>query len=57
MALSHDSIFNMYRMNFVLMTDFNYSLKEIENMMPFEREIYIAILQDKLQKEQSKRNR
>jgi len=44
-------------MNFVLMTDFNYSLREIENMMPFEREIYIAILHDKLQKENSKNNR
>ena len=27
------------------MNDFNYSLKEIEDMIPFEREIYVALLQ------------
>jgi hypothetical protein len=27
------------------MNDFKYSLREIENMIPFEREIYIALLQ------------
>ena len=27
------------------MNDFKYSLKEIEDMIPFEREIYIAMLQ------------
>ena len=27
------------------MNDFKYSLNDIENMIPFEREIYIALLQ------------
>ncbi len=50
MSLSHDSIFNMYEMNFILMDEHKYSLAEIEDMMPFEREIYIALLQKKLKK-------
>lgn len=42
------------------MDDHKYSLDEIENMMPFEREIYIALLQKKLKKEaerQARKNR
>ena len=37
-------------MNFVLMEDHHYSLHEIENMIPFEREIFIALLQKKMKK-------
>jgi|TARA_Y100000114_G_scaffold150361_1_gene165788 hypothetical protein len=29
----------------------NYSLTELDNMMPWEREIYIALLQDWIKKE------
>ena len=32
-------------MNFAMMQHHNYSLTEIENMMPWEREIYVAMLQ------------
>ena len=34
------------------MNDFKYSLAEIENMIPFEREIYIALLQKSQRKKQ-----
>ena len=27
------------------MNDFNFPLSDIENMMPYEREVYIALLQ------------
>jgi hypothetical protein len=33
------------------MDDHHYSLTEIENMIPFEREIYIALLQKKMKKQ------
>jgi hypothetical protein len=41
-------------MNFALMQYHKYSLEDIENMIPFEREIYIAMLVEYLeeQKEQ-----
>ena len=33
-----------------------YSLTEIENMMPWEREIYLALLTDYIESENLKRN-
>ena len=34
----------MFRTNFAMMQHHNYSLTEIESMVPWEREIYIALL-------------
>ena len=33
-----------YKTNFGLMQHHKYSLEEIENMMPWEREVYISLL-------------
>ncbi len=38
-------------MNFALMQHHKYSLTDIENMMPWEREIYSSLLADYVQKE------
>ena len=43
-----------YRLNFALMQYHKYSLTEIENMMPWERDIYVALLQQHLEEEQLK---
>lgn len=40
-------------MNFSLMKQHNFSLTELENMMPFEREIYVTLLKDHLTKEEN----
>jgi hypothetical protein len=32
----------------------NYSLSELENMMPWEREVYVALLVDYVKKENEK---
>jgi hypothetical protein len=37
--------------NFALMQHHNYSLGDLENMMPFEREVYVALLQQWLEEE------
>ena len=42
--LSHDSLFNYYETNFAMMQHHKYSLTELENMMPWEREIYVNLL-------------
>ena len=34
-----------------------YSLTEIENMMPWERDIYVALLQQHLQEEEQKQQK
>tara|TARA_B100002019_G_C21118501_1_gene522115 strand:+ start:320 stop:463 length:144 start_codon:yes stop_codon:yes gene_type:complete len=36
------------------MQNHGYSLTELENMVPWEREIYVALLQDHIKKENEK---
>jgi len=55
-CLSHDSLENYYQINFQMMQNFNYSLTELDNMMPWEREIYILLLKEHI-KEQNERNK
>ncbi len=43
-----------YKLNFALMQYHKYSLTEIENMMPWERDIYVALLQQHLEEEEQK---
>ena len=45
---------NYFRLNFALMQYHKYSLTEIENMMPWERDVYVALLQQQLQEEEQK---
>ena len=46
---------NYFRLNFALMQYHKYSLTEIENMMPWERDIYVGLLQQHLEEEDMKR--
>lgn len=57
MALSHDSLMNYYKLNFAMVQHHNYSLEELEDMLPFEREIYTSMLVDHLEKERERLNR
>jgi hypothetical protein len=45
---------NYFRLNFSLMQYHKYSLTEIENMIPWERDIYVTLLQQHLEEEESK---
>ena len=40
----HDSLENYYKTNFALMQHHKYSLTELENMMPWERDVYVSLL-------------
>jgi hypothetical protein len=53
----HDSLENIYKTNFALMQHHKYSLTELENMMPWERDVYINLLLAHLQEEERRRNR
>jgi hypothetical protein len=46
---------NYYKTNFALMQHHNYSLDELDNMMPWEREIYLGLLMNYLKEEEEKR--
>ena len=43
-----------FRLNFALIQYHKYSLTEIENMMPWERDIYVELLRQHLKEEKEK---
>ena len=45
---------NYFRLNFALMQYHKYSLTEIENWMPWERDIYVGLLKQHLEEEKLK---
>jgi hypothetical protein len=44
MNLCHDTLANMFQTNFAMIHHYRYSLSELEDMMPWEREIYTTLL-------------
>lgn len=49
--LCHDSLGNMFQTNFAMMQHYKYSLTELENMIPWEREIYLSLLMKYIKEE------
>tara|TARA_B100000287_G_scaffold137318_1_gene129266 strand:- start:302 stop:478 length:177 start_codon:yes stop_codon:yes gene_type:complete len=52
--MSHMDLENYYKINFALLQYHKYSLTEIENLIPWERDIYIGMLQKHLEDEKLK---
>jgi hypothetical protein len=48
------SLENYFKLNFSLMQYHKYSLTEIENMMPWERDVYVEMLRAHLEEEKLK---
>ena len=57
MSLSHENLYNYYKTNFGMMQHHKYSLTELEDMMPWEREIYIGLLMEHIKEENEKMER
>lgn len=51
---SNDTLGNHYKTNFQLMQHHNYTLEDLGNMLPYEREIYVALLVQYLEEEKEK---
>ena len=49
--MSHISLESYFKLNFALMQHHKYSLTEIENMMPWERDIYVGLLNQYVEEE------
>ena len=47
----HMDLENYYKINFALLQFHKYSLAEVENLIPWERDIYIGMLQQHLEDE------
>jgi len=50
----HMDLENYYKINFALLQYHKYSLTEIENLIPWERDIYVGLLQQHLEDEKLK---
>ena len=55
MSIAREDLESHYRINFALMQYHKYSLTELENMMPWERDIYLTLLKNHIEKENLKR--
>ena len=54
MSMAHTDLESYFRINFALMQHHKYSLTELENMIPGEKEIYLAFLQQYIEEENLK---
>lgn len=48
--VGNDELVDLLKTNFLLMHEHNFSLTEIEEMVPYEREIYLLMLIEHLEK-------
>ena len=54
MIMGHDRLANHYKTNFGIMQHHKWSLSEMENLLPWERYIYIELLSQFLREEEEK---
>jgi hypothetical protein len=52
--MAHESLASYYKINFALLQHHKYSLTDLENMLPWEREIYVSLLQQYIEEENLK---
>jgi hypothetical protein len=52
--MAHMDLESYFKINFSLMTHYKYSLTEIEGMVPWERDIYLALLNQFVEEENLK---
>ena len=52
--MAHEDLESYYKTNFALMQHHKYSLTELENMIPWERDIYLTLLQQYIEEEKLK---
>lgn len=44
MVSSHGKLSDYYMVNLKILTDFNFTLSDIEEMLPWEREVYLRLI-------------
>ena len=53
-SFGYENLGNYYKTNFAMMQHHKYSLTELENMLPWERDIYVNMLIRYLEEENEK---
>lgn len=54
LGIGHESLSNYYKTNFALMQYHKYRLSELEQMIPWERDVYLVLLLQHLEEEKQK---
>jgi hypothetical protein len=52
--MAHTDLASYFKLNFALMQHHKYSLTELENMIPWEKEIYVTLLHNYIEEENLK---
>tara|TARA_B100000427_G_scaffold150440_1_gene125203 strand:- start:11050 stop:11229 length:180 start_codon:yes stop_codon:yes gene_type:complete len=52
--MAHTDLASYFKLNFALMQHHKYSLTEIENMIPWEKDVYVALLEQYIEEENLK---
>ena len=55
MLMSHEELTSYMQTNFALMKFHKYTLEDLENMLPWEREVYVAQVRAYVEKENARR--
>lgn len=50
----YDNLANHFQTNFAMMQHHKYSLRELENMLPWERKVYVSMLAQHIEEENEK---
>jgi hypothetical protein len=57
LVLCDESLSNMITTNFTMMQNHNYSLSDLENMIPWERTVYVTLLLNHIAEEKERNDR
>jgi len=57
MMMSHSNLQSYYKINFAMAQHHKYSIAEIEDMIPFERDLYVDLLIQYVKSEQERASR
>ena len=52
--MAHEDLESYYKTNFALIQHHKYSLSDIENLIPWERDIYIMLLKNWIEEEEQR---
>jgi hypothetical protein len=52
--MAHEDLASYYKTNFALVQHHKYSLTELENMIPWEREVYVSLLKNYIEEQNLK---
>jgi len=52
--MAHTDLESYFKVNFALMQHHKYSLTELENMIPWEKEVYLSLLKQYIEEENLK---